>query len=166
MTVEYLVRGRITAPHGVAGAVRLATNTDFPERLLSAQSWLLRMPGGELRECRVEEARPHKGMVVAKLAGVDDRNAAEALRGAEVVVDPADLEPLPEGEYYWHELLGLEVITIEGRRLGAIREIIQTGSNDVYVTPEALIPAIREVIEEVDLAAGVMRIRPLPGLLD
>lgn len=161
----YLVRARVIAPHGVKGLVKVAPCTDYPERLLAQTTWRLRTVAG-VTEYRVAGLDEYRGGWLVKFAGIDDRDGADGLRGAEVVVDEADLPPLPAGEYYWHQLLGLRVVTTAGAPVGTIKEILRTGSNEVYVTEGPLIPAIDQVIERVDLTAGEVVIRPLPGLLE
>jgi 16S rRNA processing protein RimM len=167
-----LVRGTVPTAHGIRGLVRLVLRTDFPERVVEAEQLTLRLPDGEVRSYRVERMEPYKEGLLAKLEGVDDRDAAEALRGAEVVARADELPELPEGEYYWHQLRGLTVVTTDGRRVGVIKDILRTGSNDVYVTQidrrreGPLIPAIPDVIERVDLQAGEVVIKPMPGLLE
>lgn len=152
--------------------VRAILSTDFPERVLEAARLTLRAGDGSLADYRLEHGDYYKSGVLLKLVGVDDRDAAEALRGAEIVARAEDLPPLPAGEYYWHQLVGLRVVTVDGEAVGTITEILRTGSNDVYVTeraprrPGPLIPDIADVIERVDLAAGEVVIKPLPGLLD
>lgn len=109
------------------------------------------------------------GKTVVKLAGVDDRNTSETLRGKLLEVSEADLMALPPDTYFHHQIVGLSVVTTDGRELGAVAEILQTGSNDVYVVQgerEYLIPAIGDVIKEVDLATGRLVLDPIPGLLD
>lgn len=166
MSDGYVLRAVIGAPHGVRGQVRVTPRTDFPERLEQASTWRLRRRNGEQIEVEVESVGWHHKVLLAKFVGFDDRDAAESLRGVEVISPEEELPPLPEGEYYWHQLIGLEVVTIDGQRVGRIRDILATGSNDVYVTEGPLIPAIKEVVERIDLEAGQMIIRPMPGLLD
>lgn len=165
--------GEITAPQGVRGEVRVQPFTDHPERFASLrQVWL-----GEPRNVRVtvEQARPHKGFWLVKLSGVDDRNQAETLRGVRLEVEPEDRAPLKPDEFYVDDLIGLPVITVEGRQLGRLEEVLQTGANDVWVVRgdpargevrEVLLPALRDVVRQVDLAAGRLVVAPLPGLLD
>jgi len=120
----------------------------------------------------IQRVRPHKGeMVVLKLKGIDDANTAEALRNQNLDIPLNQLTKLPPDSYYQHDILGLSVITLDGRELGNIVDIIVTGSNDVYTikTPggsQVLIPAIKDVIKQVDLIRRTMYIDPLPGLLD
>lgn len=103
-----------------------------------------------------------------KLAGIEDRTAAEQLRGALLQVPLEQAVSLPPGSYYWHQILGLQVIERGGRVLGTVNEILTTGSNDVYVVRsgerELLLPAIRDVIREIDLERGVIVVELLPGL--
>ena len=167
MSDELVVRGVVGSPHGVAGVIRLTPRTDYPERLLEAKQYLLRMADGTLTAYAVERVEEYRDALLVKLRGVDDRDAALVLRGAQVVVQLDELPAPEEGRYYWHQLVGLEVVTTEGQTVGRITEILNTGSNDVWVTDEGpLIPDIEDVVERVDLAAGKAYVRPLPGLLD
>jgi 16S rRNA processing protein RimM len=103
-----------------------------------------------------------------KLAGIDDRTAAEAMRGALVRVPIEQAVELPPGSYFWHEIVGLRVQDTRGRALGTVAEVLATGSNDVYVVRderrELLIPAIKDVVREIDLEQGRILIELLPGL--
>jgi 16S rRNA processing protein RimM len=105
-----------------------------------------------------------------KFKGRDRVEDVEELIGCTLYIDKRDLPQLDEGEYYWHELIGMEVRTDTGKPLGTLEKILDTGSNDVYVVrkgeQEVLIPAIREVIREVDVAGSRMVIHPIEGLLD
>jgi 16S rRNA processing protein RimM len=111
----------------------------------------------------------HKRVLV-RLHGCQDVTTAETLRESEVLIPRAWFPLLPEGEYYWFEIEGLTVYAHDGRSLGTIREIIYTGSNDVYVvrdgTQETLVPALRNVVRTIDLARGEIRLHPVAGLLD
>jgi 16S rRNA processing protein RimM len=102
--------------------------------------------------------------VLLRIEGVDRREQAQALRGAELLLRRSDLVPLPKGQYYEFEILGLEVVTEEGRGLGPITGIIRTGANDVYETREALIPAVSQVIRLVDLNGKRMVVRRMEGM--
>ncbi|MBI2300558.1 MAG: 16S rRNA processing protein RimM [Armatimonadetes bacterium] len=166
MSTGYVVRGTLGPPHGVRGEVKVRLETDYPERVCGTRRWLLRDPDGNTEEVDVERVREHQGLLLAKLRGVDGRDAAKLFRGREIICWFRDLPPLPEGEYYHFQLVGLQVVTVDGRPVGRIKEILRTGSNDVYVTEGPLIPALEEVIEKVDLEGGVMVIRPMKGLLD
>lgn len=119
---------------------------------------------------RVERARHDRDAWIVLLAGITDRNAAEPLRGQLLEVRDADLLRDDADSYFVHELIGLRVVTDDGRELGTVTEVIYTGANDVYVVKgagrEYLIPAIAQVVSRIDLPVGVMTITPLPGLLD
>ncbi len=120
----------------------------------------------------IQSARPYKGeMIVLKLVGIDDANAAESLRNQEICIPLSKLAKLPSDSYYQHDILGLHAFTLDGRELGTIVDIFVTGGNDVYVIKapdgsQILIPAIKDVIKQIDLIHHVMYIDPLPGLLD
>ena len=120
----------------------------------------------ELR--RVERQRLHGDRVILKLAGIDDRTAAEAMRGALVRVPIEQAVKLPPGSYFWHEIVGLRVQDTRGRALGTVAEVLATGSNDVYVVRSAegelLLPAIKDVVRAIDREHGVMTVELIPGL--
>ncbi|MCS7220029.1 MAG: ribosome maturation factor RimM [Anaerolineae bacterium] len=167
---HYLAIGRITAPFGIRGEVKVEIHTGWPERFVQ----LKRVYVGDaaarvVTATEVESARLHKGHAILKLGLSPDRNAAEALRGRWLFVSREEAMPLGEGEYYLHEIIGLEVW--EGDRyLGRVVEILEAkaGANDVYVVRgqrgELLLPAIRQVILHVDLEAGRMEVAVPPGL--
>jgi 16S rRNA processing protein RimM len=154
--------GRIIAAHGVRGEVKVQSLTDFGQRFhRGSRLWL------NGREVRVERSRAQGRNVVLKLSEVDDRTAAEKLRDAELMVpQPASLAT--EGVYYQHDILGLEVVEKDGTHLGRVTDILSTGSNDVYDVEgprgEVLLPALDDVVLEIDLEAGRMVVELLPGL--
>jgi 16S rRNA processing protein RimM len=163
---EPITVARVVAAHGVRGEVRAYPETDFPERLRPGRAVYLAGVAAP-RWSRITGARPHRPpLLLLRLEGVGDRTAAEALRGAELQVPAASLPPLPAGTYYLHQIVGLRVLTEDGRELGRVEDVERPGGNDVYVVGPYLIPALREVVREIDLAAGRMVIRPLPGLLE
>jgi len=161
------VIGRVLRPHGVRGELRLALLTDYPERLPLHPVFYL---GDDEKPYRVERVRLQQGAALVKLAGCDDRDAAEALRGQWVQIPIEDAVPLEEGEYYTFQLIGIEVVTDHGESLGRVVEVLETGANDVYVVHgprgEVLLPAIEDVVRELDVPARRMVVSPLPGLLD
>jgi len=161
----FLVVGRVLRPHGIRGEVRVALDTDQPERLASPLTVYL---GPDSLPYAIERARLAGGDVLLKLAGCDTRAAAEALRGLDVSIRADEATPLGPGEFYVHQVVGLSVWTAEGERLGRVVEVLETGANDVYVvhgpSGEILIPAIRDVVLEINPAAGRMVVRLLEGL--
>ena len=146
--------------------MRVKPHTDEPERF----TWLEQVYVGETapRLMAVEQARLHQGMILLKLTAVNDRTAAEALRGEWLMVPEADALPLEEGEYYLFQLEGLAVQTVEGEALGTLSRVIETGANNVFVVQgeqgELLLPDIAEVVQEIDFANGRMVVTLLPGL--
>jgi 16S rRNA processing protein RimM len=116
----------------------------------------------------IESAMPSRKAMILKLEGVDSPEAAEALRGNTLAIPPSSLPSLPDGTYYHYHLIGMEVYTQEGRSLGTLADIIITGSNDVYIVrkdaKDLLIPALPDVILEVDVSKGRMIVELLPGL--
>jgi len=157
----------VLRPHGVRGELRVEILTDYPERLPSHRILYI---GPEPTPYQVEGVRFHRGAALIKLAGCDDRNAAEELRGQWVQISIEAAVPLEEGEYYHFQVVGVEVVTTEGEPLGRVAEVIETGANDVYVVHgprgEVLIPAIEDVVRELDLEARRMIVEILPGLLE
>jgi len=152
--------GRILAPFGVKGWVKVQPNTAATRNLLAYQTWWVGREG-DWREIAVAEARVQGRAVVARLESCDDRDAAAALRGKSVAVPRAALPRAQSGEYYWADLIGLAVVNGDAQAFGRITGVLQTGANDVLVVAgerERLIPFIAEVIREVDVAAGVVRV--------
>ena len=153
--------GLILAPHGLRGEVKVESLTDFPERFdPGATLWLDGAP------LKVERSRWQGRSLVLKLAGIDDPTAAESLRGKELQAPP--LAELGEDTYYRDDLIGLQVVDLQGEPLGAIADIFPTGSNDVYVVRgprgELLLPAIDDVIKEIDLAGRRIVVEVIEGL--
>jgi 16S rRNA processing protein RimM len=164
---EYDVQvGKIVAAHGLKGLVKVASLSDIPERYRTLKEVLVKTARAATlyQVVRAKETVP--GTWLMELEGVTDRTQAEALRGAALMVPESESPPLPEGIYYTHQIMGLQVVTTDGRELGPVTDIIETGANDVYVTAKGLIPAIAQVVKQVDLAAGTMLIEPMPGLLE
>ena len=165
---EYIVEiGRIVGAHSLGGEVKVESYTDIPNRFAQLDTVYLRLPRGAGRFAKIAGVREHtaKSLTLLKFEGVNDRTDAERLHGAMVCITSAESPELPEGEYYEYQIIGLEVVTATGIDLGPITQIIRTGANDVYATKVCLIPAIPDVIKEIDLAAGRMVIEAIPGLL-
>ncbi len=158
--------GRINSLWGLRGHVKVTPFTSNPERLQAGNTVLvLGQP------TRIVDVRTPQGYPIVQFEGYMDRGAADLLRGTLIEIPEEELRELPEGEYYVHDLEGLEVITTEGESIGRLEEVIQTGSNDVYLVRrpgkrDALIPALSDVVREVDLDSRRMVIEVVPGLLD
>lgn len=154
-----LLIGRIVGPFGRMGEVKLLPLTDFPERLSQYKTLRFRFPGGreELRD--VERTRPHKGVILVKLAGSESIDDAETLRDTEVWIEADQTGPLPEGHYYVHDLVGLEVVTPDGESLGTIEAVLRGPANDVYVAGKYLIPATHDAVAGIDLPGRRLIVR-------
>lgn len=168
---RYLLVGRVLRPHGVRGELRVKIITNYPERLVQHTHFYLAHSNSPeiVHRYPVEGLRFHKKALLLKLDGCDDRNAADELRGMLVQIPVEDAVPLEEGEYYLFQLIGVRVETEGGEWLGQVVEVIETGANDVYVVRgprgEVLLPAVDEVVLELDLESKHMLVRLLPGLL-
>jgi 16S rRNA processing protein RimM len=157
---KLVVMGRVFAPFGVSGWIRIQPFTAAAESLLSYPAWWLGR-GAEWRKHRIAGSQVQGRTVVAKLEGCDDRDAAAGFRGHEVAVLRDELPKTRENEYYWTDLIGLNVVNGDGEDFGRLVRILRTGANDVLVVEgarERLIPFIEKVIKEVDPAAGVIRV--------
>lgn len=145
----------------------MSVYTDFPERI---RPGVVLFVGEAHRPMKVASVRPHNKFLLIRFEGVETPEEASLLRNTWVFVRADDRPPLPENEYYFHQLLGLRVVTVSGRELGQVHEIIETGANDVLVVRDAdgkeeLLPFIASVIGRVDLEAALIEVTPLPGLL-
>jgi len=142
--------------------------TDFPERL---QVGVLLYAGDAYQPLRIRSVRPHDKVLLIAFEGMHTPEIVGELRNQTLFVKTANLPPLPEGEYYHHQLIGLRVVDEAGMSLGLITSILETGgANDVYLVTdqekrELLLPDIEEVVLSIDLEAGEMRVHLLPGLL-
>ncbi|MDW8071184.1 MAG: ribosome maturation factor RimM [Anaerolineae bacterium] len=165
---RFIVIGRILRPHGIRGEVLVEVITDFPERFEGLEVAYLGHDNWHAIPVRVRTRRWHRAGALLSFEGYPDRTAVEALRDLFIQIPIEEAKPLPEGSYYAHELIGLHVITTQGEALGRIRDVLFTAANDVYVVQtargELLLPAIRDVIKEIDLAARRIRVELLPGL--
>jgi 16S rRNA processing protein RimM len=154
---KWVTLGRIGGVFGVKGWLKVQSFTEPRGNITRFGAWTLRLKGGE-RVFEVEDGRSHGGSVVAKLRGVDDRDAARAWTGAEIVVERERLPATGAGELYWTDLEGLEVRTTTGLVLGKVNYLLATGPHDVLVldsSPERLIPFVTgSVVKDVDLASG------------
>lgn len=163
---ERIVVGRINSTWGLKGHVKVTPFTSNEQRLVTGAGLIV---AGQ-RRIALEVVRP-QGYPIIRFEGYSDRTAAETLRDELIEIDADDLPPLPEGEYYVDDLRGLTVVSADGTEIGTLADVLTTGANDVYVVKrpgekDALIPAIPDVIQSVDLEAKRMTIEPLPGLLE
>lgn len=168
---RYLVVGRVLRPHGIRGELRVGIITDYPERLKQHACFYLAPPDSPeaVRRHPVEKLRQHGEVLLLKLSGCNDRSAADELRGMLVQIPIEEAVPLEEGEYYHSQLVGVRVKTESGELLGHVVEVLETGANDVYVVRgprgDVLLPAVDDVVLELDLEARRMVVHLLPGTL-
>ncbi|WP_433468018.1 ribosome maturation factor RimM [Spirillospora sp. CA-128828] len=166
---EPLVVGRIGRPHGVRGEVTIDVRTDDPESRFAVGTVIATDPGtaGPLT---IERARRHSGRLLVRFAGIGDRDAAEALRGAWLVVDPGDIPPSADpDDFHDQELIGLAVVTADGADVGWVAEVLHHGQDLLVVrgtAGETLVPFVTALVPEVDVSGGRLVIDPPPGLLD
>jgi len=158
----YVAIARILGAWGLRGDVGIEP---LASRKVLSPGRAVRIAGADTRIERVRGA----GRLYLKVEGVEDREAAAALRGHYVLVQETDLEPLPKGEFYRYQLIGLRVVTTQGRDLGRVTDMISARENDVFVvtgpTGENLIPVIEDVIQQIDVEGGEVTIEAIPGLL-
>ena len=173
---RFLVVGHLNKPHGIKGELLIMPLTDHPEGVF-APGVVLRVgkaddhePDPDLPPRRVEKARPHRRGYLVSFAGVDDRGQSERLRGHYVFREAAALEPLAEGEIFYHQLLGMSVETVDGASLGEVTEVYELETADLLQVRgqdgEVMIPFLKDVVIEVDAEAGRIVIDPPDGLLD
>lgn len=164
-----LLVGKVIRPHGLEGLLRIRSYARSENSFMDAGTLYLRSVSGEIHTHVVSSVRPHKNIFLMKLEGLESIHDAEKFRDADIFISKETLTR-EEGEFFWFELLGLEVYLDTGEHLGSISQIISAGCNDVYVvkkeTNETLIPATYEVVKDIDLENGKMIISAIEGLLD
>lgn len=171
MASEMVIIGKILAPFGVHGEVKVLPYSDHLERCYLLDQVKIEGIAGDAYK-RVRRARIHKQMWLLQFADCHTRQEASRLRDSLVKIDASERLPLPAGRYYFDQIIGLEVYTVDGRYLGRVQEILQPGGNDVYRVARDphhtgfLIPALKNVVKKISPAERRMIIEPLPGLLD
>ena len=163
---RYLIIARVLKPWGVRGEIKCEILTEFPYRFASLQQVYL---GDDAKPFSVEHTHLHSGSVLIKLQGIDTPEAAAKLREQLMQIAVAEAVALPPGKVFLYQLVGLNVRTIDGTPLGKITDVLDTGANDVYVvhddTREILLPAIPDVIKEINLERGDMVVELMEGLV-
>ncbi|NTU84049.1 MAG: 16S rRNA processing protein RimM [Chloroflexales bacterium] len=171
MTDELLLIGLVVAPFGVKGQVKLKAFTDRPDHIARRVHTLYLKLSGQTSEQTLVRLHEHKpGLLILTLQGINDREAADALRGAEVYIREADAAPLAKDEYFIHQLIGLAAVTADGQPIGKVRQVLETGAAEVLVVtrpgqPDALIPMVHDFIASLDIPGGQVVITPIEGLL-
>ncbi|OGT18868.1 MAG: ribosome maturation factor RimM [Gammaproteobacteria bacterium RBG_16_57_12] len=158
---DLITVGRITGLYGVQGWVKIFSYTQPRDNILNYNPWLLCIRG-QWRAVKLHQGKAHGKGIIARIEGYDDRDTAATLTGVDIAIERSQLPPAGEGEYYWIDLIGLEVINQEGRSLGKVADLLETGANDVLVVKgdqERLIPYVKDVIvQTVDLKQKIMRV--------
>lgn len=164
-----VVIGRIGKAHGIRGDVTVEVRTDEPERRFAVGTTLLSTHATPLV---IADARDHSGRLLLRFEGIDDRNAAEALRGTmlEADIDPTE-KPTDEDEYYDRQLIGLTAVRVDGSPLGSISDVVHLPGHDLLAVThpsrgEVLVPFVHEIVTEVDLLEGRVIIDPPGGLFE
>ena len=150
--MKKVVIGKISAPHGVRGEVRIVPLTVFLE---------------DDSKMELESVKFSNKFIIAKFKNINSRNDIEIFNGKLLMLNRSDIPSLPEGEYYNFDIIGLEVIDDKGSKLGKITEVLKTGSNDVYVVEgkkQILVPALKKVVKEINLVDGFMKVELLEEL--
>lgn len=167
VTGQLVTMGRIVAPYGIKGWIKIQPFTQLQQGLLDYPQWLVGREG-EWQPRSVEAAKVHGATVVAKLEGVADREQAVALQGMRIAVSRDDFPEPATNEFYWADLVGLKVVNADGVALGSVTRVFETGANDVLVVEdqvanevaanqrERLLPFIATVIRQVDIAGGTI----------
>lgn len=167
---EMVPVGKIVGTHGIKGLLKVFSYSGNIQSLQSAETVFLKGKDGRLIEYAVKSVSAHTGGFILGLADFSDINQVLSLSGSELCLKLSQLPPPDDGEYYWRDLIGLDVFTDQGVELGLLVDIFETGSSDIYVvrgnSKEYLIPAIADVIALVDIPGKKMIITPLDGLLD
>lgn len=167
--MDYYNVGKIVNTHGVRGEVRVLATTDFIDERFNPGQILYLQHTGQPLALEIESARQHKGMILVKFVGYDNINDVQAFRDHELMVSANDQQELEDGQYYYHQIIGLTVQTLDGTKLGTIKEILSPGANDVWVVqrPDAkdlLLPVIDDVVKNVDLDRGIVEVELMEGL--
>jgi len=156
---EFVCVGKVSGIFGVKGWIKVYSYTETRENILTYSPWTL-TKGKESKEVQVIDGRRHGKTVVARLEGINDRDDAAELNGWEIFIHADQLPKAKQGEYYWADLVGLQVKTVEGTDLGIVQQMLETGANDVVVVlgeRERLIPFLQgQTIIKIDLLAGEM----------
>lgn len=168
-TDNLILIGKLTKLHGIKGMLKLASFAESIDTFYDLDGIYLKKSDGSFIKEQIETISPHKTGALVSFKSVKGIEDAQTLVGHELYIEKEDLEDLPDGEYYRHELIGLEVITDEGIHIGIVEDLLPTGSNDIFVVrkegKESMIPATKEVIRDIDISKGTMIIEPLEKMI-
>lgn len=165
---ELIPAGDIVGVHGVKGVIKVRSRWISESIFAAGAQVCVKDTQGRTSHYTIEWAKPHKQLFLVCLEGLAQRESAEKLVGGQLLAEPTALPETEDGEYYWFELIGLSVYTMEGNYLGTLEHILATGSNDVYVvrdgSRETLIPALESVVRQIDRRRRMMRVDLPEGL--
>ena len=170
--MNYYQVGKIINTHGIRGEVRVLSTSDFTdERFMPGNALYLFDKGALVKEVVVKTHRKHKQFDLLSFEKLEDINLIEGFKGFDIKISEDQQQDLEDGSYYYHQIIGLDVVDENGNSLGEIKEILSPGANDVWVVKrkqknDLLLPVIDEVIKDVDLAAGKVHVELLEGLDD
>ena len=166
---ELLLLGKIARPHGLDGRLRIYSYAQSLKSFLDAGTVFIRPLHGEMAGFKILSVSPHKKVFIMKLDGLDSIEAAEKYRGADIFIRKDTLKR-DDDEFFWFELIGLDVYLDTGRYIGTLKNILPTLSNDIYVVGEGkseiLIPAIQDIVKEIDIENRKMIVYESEGLFD
>ena len=166
---DLLKVGVITTTHGVRGEVKVYPTTDEPERFLDLE-YVLLDTGKELRRLDIKNVRFFKNLVILKFDGIDNINDIEKYKGRDLWIPREEAQELDEDEYYIADLLGMKVLLEDGSEFGTLKNVMETGANDVYIVDRAdgeeiLLPAIHDCVLDVDVEKNTMTVHLMKGLV-
>ncbi|MGG1514672.1 ribosome maturation factor RimM [Paenibacillus oryzisoli] len=171
MTESLKTVGKIVNSHGIRGELKVVPETDFPERFDKGSELIIVDAKNVQTPVTVKTSRLHKNVFIVQFEQFSNINDVEKFKGALLKIEGKHQQPLEEGEYYYHEIIGCKVVTEEGRELGEISEILTPGANDVWVVSlgkgkELLLPVIDDVVLDVDVPNKTIRIHLMEGLME
>ena len=164
--------GVIIKTHGIKGEVKVYPTTDSPFRFDELEHVKLKLSGKTVRELHVEGVKHFKDIVILKFKGIDNINDVEQYKGAELYIPREEGAELAEGEYYIADIIDIEVVTDKGEKLGVVRDVLETGANDVYIVKrydngkDLLLPVIPDCILDTDIENNIMTVHVMDGLMD
>ena len=164
--MEKIKIGKIVSASGLKGEVKVYNYSDSPDSYMRVASMFI-----EDTPYKIQNARTHKNTIILKLEGIDDRDAAERRRGRELYITDADLPPLPEGQFYVRDLIGMEVVDDKGDSLGKVTDVLQNTPQDIFEVErengkKLLIPKVDQFVLDIDGRKRVIRVRLIEGMLD
>jgi 16S rRNA processing protein RimM len=157
--------GEVVGTFGLAGEMKVRIESDFADRFVRLKQVCLRPARGAAQVFTVKRARMHKGQVLLQVEGIEDIDAAERWRGSKAQIKKTETEPLPPDSYYASELIGMEVVTKDGRILGTLDKVLPYPAQDLFQIGDILIPAVKEMIVSVDVPGRKIVVDPPEGLL-